>query len=138
MLNNVVLIGRLTKDPELAYTQNETAYARFTLAVDRPFTNQQGEKEADFIRILTWGKTAEAVGKNLEKGRLIAVAGRIQVSSFEGQDGQRRYSTEVVGENVRFLDYKKDRNQQQKQSAEGQVPGDDLAGLDIPDEAFPF
>lgn len=131
MLNRSILIGRLTKDPEIAYTQKGTAYSRFTLAVDRPFTNAQGDREADFIRVVTWGKTAEVTVNNLSKGRLIAVDGRIQTSSFDGQDGQRRYTTEVVAENVRFLDFKKNGND----SSGGHDFG---TSDDMPDEELPF
>ncbi len=105
MLNIVVLIGRLTADPELRYTQAGNAVATFNLAVDRPFKNAQGESETDFIPIVVWGKSAEACANYLAKGRLCAVAGRIQVRSWEDQQGQRRYRAEVVANNVRFLEW---------------------------------
>ncbi len=105
MLNKVVLIGRLTRDPELRYTPGGVAVTRFTLAVDRPFTNQQGEREADFIPIVVWRAQAETSAKYLNKGRLVAVAGRIQTGSYETPDGQRRYTTDVVADEVRFLDW---------------------------------
>lgn len=108
MLNNVVLIGRLTKDPELRYTTSGTATASFTLAVDRSYTNQQGERETDFIPIVVWRKLAETCANYLGKGRLVAVEGRIQVRTYDGNDGQRRWVTEVVAENVRFLDRAKE------------------------------
>ncbi|MFZ5945006.1 MAG: single-stranded DNA-binding protein [Bacillota bacterium] len=104
MLNNVILIGRLTKDPELRYTPSGVAVATFTIAVDRPFTNQQGEREADFIPIVVWRKQAENCANYIGKGRLVAVQGRIQVRTYDANDGQRRWVTEVVAENVRFLD----------------------------------
>lgn len=103
MLNRVVLIGRLTKDPELRYTQNGVAVASFTLAVDRNYKNAQGEKETDFIPCVVFRQLAELCANYLAKGRLAAVDGRIQVRSYEAQDGQRRWVTEVLGENVRFL-----------------------------------
>lgn len=103
MLNKVILIGRLTKDPELRYTPSGVAVATFILAVDRPFTNQQGERDTDFIPIKVWRKQAENCAKYIGKGSLVAVDGRIEVRSFE-QDGQRRWITEVVADNVRFLD----------------------------------
>ena len=103
MLNRVVLIGRLTKDPELRYTQSGVAVATFTLAVDRKFKNTQGERETDFIPCVAYRQLAELCSNYLSKGKLAAVEGRIQVSSFTGQDGQRRWSTEVVAEDVRFL-----------------------------------
>jgi single-strand DNA-binding protein len=103
VLNKVVLIGRLTRDPELRYTANGVAVCTFTLAVDRGFSGRDGDNQADFIPIVTWRKIAETSGKYLAKGRLVAVAGRIQVRNYETQDGQRRYVTEVVGDEVRFL-----------------------------------
>lgn len=106
MLNSVVLIGRMTKDPELRFTQAGKAVASFTLAVDRPFKNANGEKETDFINCVQWGKGAEIIAQYTAKGSLVAVEGRLQVRSYE-KDGQRRWVTEVVAENVRFLDRKK-------------------------------
>jgi len=103
LLNRVVLIGRLTKDPELRYTPNGKAVGSFSLAVDRPFKNQQGEREADFINIVVWGPQAESCANYLTKGKLAAVDGRLQIRSYDGQDGQKRWITEVVAETVRFL-----------------------------------
>ncbi len=105
MLNRVILIGRLTRDPELKYIPSGIPVASFTLAVDRPFTNKDGEKETDFIPIVVWRKQAENCASYLGKGSLVAVEGRIQVRTYE-QEGQRRYMTEVVADNVRFLDRK--------------------------------
>lgn len=102
-MNKVILIGRLTKDPELRYTPSGAAVANFTLAVDRPFTSQSGEREADFINIVVWNKPAENVAKYITKGRQIAIEGRLQIRSYEGNDGQRRWITEVVASNVEFL-----------------------------------
>lgn len=104
MINVVVLVGRLTRDPELRHTPSGRPVSTFTLAVDRPFTNQQGEREADFINIVVWGRQAETVAQYLGKGRLVAVKGRLQVRSYETADGQRRWVTEVVADDVRFLD----------------------------------
>jgi single-strand DNA-binding protein len=104
VLNTVILIGRLTRDPELRYTGGGTAVASFTLAVDRPFNNQQGERETDFIDIVCWRQLAEQVSQHLTKGRLVAVEGRLQIRSYETQDGQRRKVAEVVANTVRFLD----------------------------------
>lgn len=106
MLNRVVLVGRLTKDPELRYTPSGVAVANFTLAVNRPFTNQQGSREADFINCVIWRRQAENVANYLKKGSLAGVDGRIQTRSFEGQDGKRVYVTEVVAESVQFLEPK--------------------------------
>ncbi len=104
MLNKVILIGRLTKDPELRYTPNGVAVASFTLAVNRSRANQQGEREADFIPVIVWRKQAENCANYIGKGSLVAVDGRIQVRTYDGKDGQRRWVTEVVAESVRFLD----------------------------------
>ncbi len=105
MLNKVCLVGRLTRDPELRITPGAgTQVTTFTLAVDRAFKNRQGERDADFIRIVTWRRLAELCANYLGKGRLVAVAGRIQTSSWEDSSGQRRYSTEVVADEVVFLD----------------------------------
>lgn len=129
MLNTIVLIGRLVRDPELRYTPNGVAVANFTIAVDRPFTNQQGEREADFIDIVVWRRQAETVAQHLQKGRLVAVEGRLQIRSYETSDGQRRRVAEVVANTVRFLDRPRD-----------QMGGDD--GRDAfdpfadPDESF--
>lgn len=113
MLNKVVLIGRLTKDPDLRYTPTGIPVARFTLAVQRPYANEQGEREADFIPIVVWRSLAETCSKHLAKGRLVAVVGRIQTGSYETSDGQRRYTTDVVADEVKFLDWgHKDENGQ--------------------------
>ncbi|MFB5269474.1 single-stranded DNA-binding protein [Paenibacillus enshidis] len=104
MLNRVILIGRLTKDPELRYTPSGVAVTQFTLAVDRPFTSQGGEREADFIPVVTWRQLAETCANYLRKGRLTAVEGRIQVRNYENNEGKRVYVTEVVADNVRFLE----------------------------------
>lgn len=104
-MNKVFLIGRLTKDPELRYTPgNGVAVATFTLAVDRPFLNQHGERKADFIPIVVWRKLAETCTNHLKKGRLVAVYGMIQTRSYETQEKQRRWVTEVVADEVEFLD----------------------------------
>ncbi|MFD1204275.1 MULTISPECIES: single-stranded DNA-binding protein [Sporosarcina] len=104
MINRVVLVGRLTKDPELKYTQSGIAVTRFTLAVNRTFSNQQGEREADFINCVTWRKQAENTANFLRKGSLAGIEGRIQTSSFDGQDGKRVFMTEVVADSVQFLE----------------------------------
>lgn len=104
MLNRVILIGRLTKDPELRYTPAGVAIAQFTLAVDRQFSGNKEEREADFIPIVTWRQLAETCANYLRKGRLAAVEGRIQVRNYENNEGRRVYVTEVIADNVRFLE----------------------------------
>ena len=102
-MNKVFLIGRLTRDPELRYTGNNTAVATFSLAVNRNFSNQNGEREADFINIVVWRKQAENVKNYLTQGSQVAIDGRIQTRSYDDQQGQKRYVTEVIADNVEFL-----------------------------------
>lgn len=104
MLNKVILIGRLARDPELRYTPSGVAVARLVIAVDRAFTNRQGERETDFIDVVVWQKLAETCTNYLGKGRLIAVEGRLQIRSYDDNQGVRRKVAEVVAENIRFLD----------------------------------
>lgn len=122
MLNNVNLIGRLTKDPELKYTQNGKAVTTFTLAVNRGYTNAQGEREADFIPIVAWGKIAENCATYLGKGSLVAVEGRIQVRTYEAKDGGRRWVTEIVSAAVHFLDGK-NKNGNANDNEENRITG---------------
>lgn len=104
-MNKVTLIGRLTKDPELKYTPGAgTAVTTFTIAVDRRFT-KDGQKEADFIPVVVWGKQAESTAQYVTKGKLIGVAGRIQVRTYDAKDGSKRYVTEVIAEEVQFLEW---------------------------------
>jgi single-strand DNA-binding protein len=130
VLNRIVLIGRLTKDPELRYTPSGIAVATFTLAVDRNYKSAQGEKETDFINIVTWRQLAELCANYLSKGKLAAVDGRLQIRSFEGQDGQRRTVAEVVADNVRFLSPKDS----------GKTGPGDFIGAEVepPDDDLPF
>ncbi|EAG7903799.1 single-stranded DNA-binding protein [Listeria monocytogenes] len=106
MMNRVILVGRLTKDPDLRYTPAGAAVATFTLAVNRPFKNGQGEQEADFIQCVVWRKPAENVANFLKKGSLTGVDGRVQTRNYEGNDGKRVYVTEIVAESVQFLESK--------------------------------
>jgi single-strand DNA-binding protein len=104
MYNRIILIGRLTRDPELRYVPSGAPVASFTLAVDRPFRDQQGNRETDFIDIVAWRKLAEQVSQYMSKGRMVAVEGRLQIRSYETQDGQKRKVAEVVADGIRFLD----------------------------------
>lgn len=105
-MNKVVLIGRLTRDPELRYTSSNIPSARFSLAVDRPFTSQSGERETDFINIVVWRKQAENVKNYVKQGSQVAIDGKIQTRTYDDQNGQKRYITEVVADNIQFLDTK--------------------------------
>lgn len=106
MMNKTLLIGRLTKEPEVRYTPSQKVATSFTLAVNRDYKNADGTRDADFIPIIAWGKIAEMCGNNLTKGTRILVEGRIQVRSYDDKDGSRRWMTEVIAENIRFLDPK--------------------------------
>ncbi|SFL74424.1 single-strand DNA-binding protein [Gracilibacillus orientalis] len=106
MLNRVVLVGRLTRDPDLRYTPNGVAVANFTVASNRPFTNQQGQREADFINCVVWRRQAENLANYMNKGSLVGVDGRIQTRSFDDQEGKRVFITEVVAESIQFLESK--------------------------------
>lgn len=114
MINSVSLTGRITKDLEKHETGKGTSVVNFSLAVDRRFKDQNGERQADFIQIQAWGKTAEILCKYAGKGSLIGVEGRIQTRNYENNQGQRVYVTEIVAENVTFLDSKKNNDQSQQ------------------------
>lgn len=130
MLNRTVLVGRLTKDPELRSTPNGVNVGTFTLAVNRTFTNAQGEREADFINVVVFKKQAENVKNYLSKGSLAGVDGRLQTRSYDNKDGQRVFVTEVVADSVQFLEPKNsnqqqnDNYQQQGQAQTGNNPFD--------------
>lgn len=106
MMNKIILIGRLTKDVELRYTTSNRACASFTIAVNRTYTNQEGKRESDFINIVAWDKLGENVSKYTHKGSLVAIEGRLQVRSYENQEGRRIYVTEVIASTVQFLETK--------------------------------
>jgi single-strand DNA-binding protein len=118
-MNRVVLVGRLTKDPELKYTPSGVAVCSFTLAVNRNFTNQAGEKDADFINCIVWRRPAENAANFLKKGSLAGVDGRLQTRNFEGQDGRRVFMTEVVAESVQFLERRTTQNAGSNNSQRG-------------------
>ena len=108
-MNRAMLIGRLTAKPELRYTNSNVPYARFTIAVNRPFNNQDGNKETDFINIVVWRKQAEVICNYFDKGNLIAIEGRIQTGSFDDKDGNKRYTTDVVLDQFHFIESKAQR-----------------------------
>lgn len=138
MINNVVLVGRLTRDPELRYTPSNVAVATFSLAVNRNFKNQAGDREADFINCMIWRKPAELLSEWCKKGNLVGITGRIQTRSYENQQGQRVYVTEVVAESFQTLE-KKD-NSANQSSMENQMPQSFGTSdpMDIPDDGLPF
>lgn len=108
MINRVVLVGRLTKDPELRYTSGNIAYTRFTVAINRPYSSPNGEREADFIQCIAWRRQAEIVARFVNKGSLVGVEGRIQTGSYDDKDGIRKYTTDIVCDSVQFLEPKGD------------------------------
>ncbi len=105
-MNRVELVGRLTTKPELRYTGSNVPFTRFTVAVNRTFSNQNGERETDFINCVIWRKQAENVCNYLNKGSLVSVEGRIQTGSYDDKDGNKRYTTDVVADSVQFLESK--------------------------------
>jgi single-strand DNA-binding protein len=140
-MNKVFLIGRLTKDPELKFTNGSgIAVSTFSLAVDRNFTSQSGQKEADFISVVCWRKLAEHVANNLGKGRLVAVAGSIQTRNYQAQDGHKVYITEVVADEVKFLDWPKDGGSANRdgESRGENVPSENTGFFPVEDDDIPF
>lgn len=140
MINNVVLVGRLTRDAELRFTANGTATATFNLAVNRNFTNQSGEREADFVNCVIWRKPAETLANYAKKGTLLGVVGRIQTRNYENQQGQKVYVTEVVCDNFQLLESKKDNNQNNQQNNQSfqqeSMPGMDKRGFNNGTDPF--
>ena len=144
MLNSICLVGRLTKDVELRYTPSNVAVATFTLAVNRTFKNENGEREADFINCVMWRQQAENLANWAKKGALIGVTGRIQTRSYDNQQGQRVYVTEVVAEQFQLLENKGQGNQTQQRHAQQQAPdfsrneNTNTNPLEISDDDLPF
>lgn len=145
MINNVVLVGRLTRDPELRFTSNGAAVATFNLAVNRNFKNGDGEREADFVNCVIWRKPAETLANYAKKGTLIGVVGRIQTRNYENQQGQKVFVTEVVCDNFQLLESRNQNEQQQNvdnfssQSQTGNTePFSGSSQIDINDDDLPF
>lgn len=138
MLNNVSLVGRLTADPQLRYTPNNQAVATFTLAVNRNFKSQNGEREADFINCVIWRQQAENLANWVKKGALIGIAGRIQTRNYENQQGQRVYVTEVVANDFQLLESRKDREAGQSQGYSQPDFSRQAEPMNILDSDLPF
>ena len=144
MINNTVLVGRLTKDVELRYTPSNVAVATFTLAVNRTFKNENGEREADFINCVMWRQQAENLANWAKKGALIGIIGRIQTRSYDNQRGQRVYVTEVVAETFQLLESHNSQGQSQGQTRSAQQQAPDFSRsattnpLDISSDGLPF
>ncbi|CAK1227498.1 Single-stranded DNA-binding protein (Ssb) [Fructobacillus tropaeoli] len=143
MINRVVLIGRMTKDVELRYTQSGTAVGSFTLAVNRPFKNSDGEREADFINAVIWRKPAENFANFTGKGAQVAIEGRLQTRNYENNQGQRVYVTEVVVDNFSLLESKAEADKRREENGTSQSAQQSSApvnngGIDISDDDIPF
>jgi single-strand DNA-binding protein len=139
LLNHIVLIGRLVRDPELRYTSNGTPVANFTLAVERNYRNKQGETDVDYIKIVTWRKLAENVAHHLGKGRLVAVEGSLQIRKSQGKNDNRTYiNPEVIANNVKFLDWPSDNkgNNSRSDSDYNQQESNNMEDQDLPDDDF--
>lgn len=138
MLNSTCLVGRLTKDAELRYTTNNQAAATFTLAVNRNFKSQNGEREADFINCVIWRQQAENLANWAKKGALIGITGRIQTRNYENQQGQRVYVTEVVADNFQLLEFNKQNNQGHSQENSQPDFSRQAEPMNILDSDLPF
>lgn len=137
MLNNVVLVGRMTKDAELRYTPQNQAVATFSLAVNRPFKNQNGDREADFINCVIWRQQAENLANWAKKGALIGIVGRIQTRNYENKQGQRVYVTEVVADSFQLLENQKERGNQPQTNSRPDF-GRQAEPFSIDDDSLPF
>jgi single-strand DNA-binding protein len=139
-LNKVFIMGNLTRDPELRYVPSGTAVATFTIAVNRVYTSQAGEKkeEVSFIRVVVWGRRAEVCGEYLSKGSPVFVEGRLQSRSWESQDGQKRSTIEVIADNVQFLRGGSSAEKSADVSAKADVPSGDVATINLNDELGPI
>lgn len=138
MINNVVLVGRVVRDPELRYTPQNTAVATFTLAVNRRFKNAQGEREADFINCVIWRQPAENLANWAKKGTLVGITGSIQVRNYENKEGQRVYVTEVLTDNFQMLE--SNSNKTEKGETKSNQDKDPFAGspMEVSDDDLPF
>ena len=135
-MNVVAFVGRLTRDPETRYTQSQVAVTKFTLAVDRQF-KKEGSPSADFPQIICFGKVAENVGKYMGKGRLVSVTGRLQTRSWDGEDGKKQYTTEVIADSVQFLD-RASEGQQKQDDGFDFGSGGGFSPVDDQDQDLPF
>lgn len=124
-MNKIVLLGRLAKDVEVKYTPSQKVVCSFTLAVDRPFKNEAGQKEADFIPVVVWGKTAELVGNSCQKGYRLLVEGRLQIRNFDAKDGTKHWVTEVIANSVEFIERKSDAKNANMTNIGKEVPFDE-------------
>lgn len=136
-MNRIILLGRLTKDPEVRYTNTGKVVCQFTLAVDRPFANQEGQREADFIPVVIWGKQAETCGNSLTKGQRALVEGRLQIRSYDGKDGNKHWITEVIADRFEFIERKADFAGRSSAPAAPKAPAQN-GGMESFGQAVPF
>lgn len=134
-MNKVVLVGRLTAKPELRYTNSNTAFLRFSIAVNRNFTGADGKREADFINIVAWRKQAETISKYFDKGNLIAIEGRLQTGSYDDRDGNKRYTMDVALDNFEFVEGK-NRTQSDSGSVNEPSPYDYQDSVSVENDPF--
>lgn len=127
-MNKAIIMGRLTKDPDVKYTQTGKVVTQFTLAVDRPFKDANGNKETDFIPVVVWGKAAELVGNSCQKGHRLLVDGRLQIRNYDAKDGTKRWVTEIIANSVEFVERK----------ADTAKPSGDSSGFEEFGQAAPF
>lgn len=137
-MNKIILLGRLTREPEVKVTSSDKTTTTFGLAVDRPFKNRDGKTEADFINIVTWNKTAEVAGNYLHKGERCLVEGRLQIRSYEGKDGQKHYVTEVIADRVEFIEKRNSSGAQTATPKEDAGPMGSFGSEMSFDEEVPF
>ena len=138
-MNRIILLGRLVRDPEVRYTQTGKVVCQFTIAVDRPFSNQDGQREADFIPIIIWGKQAETCGNSLTKGQRVLVEGRLQIRSYDAKDGSKRYVTEVIADRFEFIEKRSEGQGAAPSGSNPAAPGMEAFGSAVPfDEEIPF
>jgi len=135
-MNKVVLVGRLTAKPELRYTSSNTAFLRFTIAVNRNFTSADGKREADFINVVAWRKQAETISKFFDKGNLIAIEGRLQTGSYDDKDGNKRYTMDVALDNFEFVEGKNKSQADMSDSSSEPSPYDYQDSVSVENDPF--
>lgn len=135
-MNKVILLGRLTAKPELRYTSSNTAFLRFTVAVNRNFTSADGKREADFINVVAWRKQAETISKYFDKGNLIAIEGRLQTGSYDDREGNKRYTMDVALDNFEFVEGKNSRTQTDNDSYNEPSPYDYQDSVSVENDPF--
>nr|DAM68705.1 MAG TPA: Single strand binding protein [Caudoviricetes sp.] len=141
-MNKIILLGRLTRDPEVRYTSTGKVVCQFTLAVDRPFANQEGQRESDFIPVVIWGKQGETCGNYLTKGQRALVEGRLQIRSYNAKDGGKRWITEVIADHFEFIECKATSDITEEKVSDSAAPTSSMSyGTNVPllsDEEIPF